>query len=141
MRATGRTNCHPSPHSGEIRLAIGCAGRGRGGVGLAIGRGRPAGSGVIQPLRAYRWWDRGYYQQRRCMEPARSTWHAFSFSSVTLDLSVLHTPAVKAIELPAGTLCQDLLGDGQLLHIGGAFIDPADFGVAIQLLHWIIQIG
>src|ERR1700722_8610891 len=72
------------------------------------------------------------------MEPARSTWHAFSFSSVTLDLSVLHTPAVKAIELPAGTLCQDLLRDGQLLHIGGAFIDPADFGVAIQLLHWII---
>src|SRR5216683_2649068 len=31
-----------------------------------------------------------------------------------------------------------LLGDGDSLHVAGAFIDPADFGVTIQLFDRIV---
>ena len=41
----------PSPHSREVGLPIGGARRGRGEVGLTVGRARHHGSRVIQPLR------------------------------------------------------------------------------------------
>jgi hypothetical protein len=33
---------------------------------------------------------------------------------------------------------QQLLGDGQSLHVAGTFVDPADFGIAIQLFDRVI---
>jgi hypothetical protein len=35
-------------------------------------------------------------------------------------------------------LRQDLFGDGQFLYVRSAFVNPADFGVAIELFHRII---
>src|ERR1700676_4088441 len=35
-------------------------------------------------------------------------------------------------------LAKNLLGDGQLLHVAGAFVNPANLGVAIKLLYRIV---
>jgi len=42
------------------------------------------------------------------------------------------------LDLYGGLLAQDLFGDGQLLNVRRAFVNPADLRVAIELLHRII---
>src|SRR5580700_1057579 len=52
--------------------------------------------------------------------------------------SACYRTATVREQLIPGLLGQDLFGDGQLLYVGGAFVNPADFGVAIELLYRII---
>lgn len=55
-----------------------------------------------------------------------------------LDGQVCAGPCGRAIskeyfEVSARMLCDHLLGDGLQLHVGGAFVDGTDLGIAVEL--------